>query len=116
VSDALEVAHAAWLGGARDDESFIAADIKAYQGQQLAIDLVLQASSLLFEVGGASATQESRRLDRHWRNARVIASHNPAIQRERALGEYFLAGISPRKAWAERFAAAQHTAAGEGVS
>jgi len=113
VSAALEEAHAAWLGGARDDAAFLAADIKAYQGQQLAIDLVLQASSLLFEVGGASATQESRRLDRHWRNARVIASHNPAIQRERALGEYVLVGTSPRAAWAERFAAAQHVPHGE---
>jgi alkylation response protein AidB-like acyl-CoA dehydrogenase len=116
VSDALEQAHMAWLDGARDDASFLSADIKAYQGQQLAIDLVLQATSLLFEVGGASATQESRRLDRHWRNARVIASHNPAIQRERALGEYWLLGTSPRKAWAERFAAAQTAAGTEGVS
>ncbi|WP_010543629.1 acyl-CoA dehydrogenase family protein [Sphingomonas elodea] len=106
VSLALEVAHAAWLAGNRGDEGvFLAADIAAYRGQLLAIDLVLQASSLFFEVGGASATQEHRRLDRHWRNARVIASHNPAIQRERALGEYFLLGTSPRKAWADRFAA-----------
>jgi alkylation response protein AidB-like acyl-CoA dehydrogenase len=105
VSDSLETARAAWLDGARDDPRFLDADIKAYQGQQLAIDLVLQAASLLFEVGGASATQESRRLDRHWRNARVIASHNPAIQRERALGEYVLLGTSPRKAWSDRFAA-----------
>ena len=116
VSEALEIARAAWLGGARDDPSFLAADIKAYQGQQLAIELVLQASSLLFEVGGASATQEGRRLDRHWRNARVIASHNPAIQRERALGEYFLLGTSPRKAWAERFAAAEQAVSGESAS
>ena len=113
VSDALETAHTAWLAGARGDDAFLAADIRAYQGQQLAIDLVLQASSLLFEVGGASATQESRRLDRHWRNARVIASHNPAIQRERALGEYVLHGTSPRKAWAERFAAAEQVPNGE---
>ncbi|MEA3129759.1 MAG: alkanesulfonate monooxygenase, partial [Paraburkholderia sp.] len=30
---------------------------------------------LLFEVGGASATSETRRFDRYWRNARVLASH-----------------------------------------
>lgn len=106
VSIALETAHAAWLTGERSDDTvFVAADIAAYRGQIAAIDLVLEASTLFFEVGGASATQEHRRLDRHWRNARVIASHNPAIQRERALGEYFLLGTSPRKAWAERFAA-----------
>lgn len=106
VSIALETAHARWLAGEREDDSvFVAADIAAYRGQIAAIDLVIEAAGLFFEVGGASATQEHRRLDRHWRNARVIASHNPAIQRERALGEYFLLGTSPRKAWAERFAA-----------
>lgn len=114
VSQGLEEARAAWLTGERDDSVFLQADIKAYQGQQLAIELVLQATSLLFEVGGASATQEQRRLDRHWRNARVIASHNPAIQRERALGEYFLLGTSPRQAWADRFAAAGNVPAPAG--
>jgi len=105
VAIALEAARERWLAGARDDEAFVNADIAAYRGQLLAIDLTLQASSLFFEVGGASATQEHRKLDRHWRNARVIASHNPAIQRERALGEFHLLGTSPRKAWADRFAA-----------
>jgi hypothetical protein len=33
----------------------------------------------LFDVGGATALQEDRRLDRHWRNARTLASHNPTI-------------------------------------
>lgn len=30
---------------------------------------------------------ESRRLDRHWRNARVIAQHNPLIYRAREIGQ-----------------------------
>lgn len=112
VSERLEAAHAAWKAGvATEDDIFLQADIAAYHGQQLAIDLVLQATSLLFEVGGASATQETRRLDRHWRNARVIASHNPAIQREKALGDYHVNGTNPRAAWAERFAKAREEAA-----
>lgn len=110
VSQALEEAHRAWQAGAREDAAFEAADIKAFQGQQIAIDLVLQATTLLFEVGGASATQEGRRLDRHWRNARVIASHNPAIARERLLGDHFLNGVGPRKDWAERWKPAQPAA------
>ncbi|MET0269507.1 MAG: acyl-CoA dehydrogenase family protein [Sphingomonas sp.] len=111
VSERLEAAHAAWNAGRPDDAALLAADIAAYHGQQVAIDLVLQATSLLFEVGGASATQESRRLDRHWRNARTIASHNPAIQREKALGDYHLNGTNPRAAWADRFANATTDAA-----
>jgi len=38
-------------------------------------------------VGGASATLRTRGLDRHWRNARVLASHNPLIYRARLLGD-----------------------------
>jgi alkylation response protein AidB-like acyl-CoA dehydrogenase len=107
VSAALQAAHEAWLGGDRDGPVFIAADVKAYQGQQAAIPLVLEAASLLFEVGGASATQEDRALDRHWRNARTIASHNPAIARERLLGDHFLNGVNPREEWAARWKAAE---------
>ena len=61
------------------------------------LEQVLEAATLLFEVGGASATSEARRLDRHWRNARVIASHNPAIQREAAVGNYHLNGTAPEE-------------------
>ncbi|MGW9763159.1 alkylation response protein AidB-like acyl-CoA dehydrogenase [Micrococcus aloeverae] len=38
-------------------------------------------------MGGASATLRTRGLDRHWRNARVLASHNPLIYRARLLGD-----------------------------
>jgi hypothetical protein len=66
---------------------------------------VLEAATLLFEAGSASATSTTRRLDRHWRNARTLASHNPAILREGYLGDYYLNGTIPSAAWSERFAA-----------
>lgn len=75
------------------------ADIKVYQAQQIIIDLVLQATSLLFDVGGASALSAENQLDRHWRNARALASHNPAINREQALGLYFLNDVTPIATW-----------------
>jgi hypothetical protein len=40
----------------------------------------------LFGVGGASAVAERFRLDRHWRNAHTLASHNPVIYRDRLVG------------------------------
>ncbi|KAB2582120.1 acyl-CoA dehydrogenase [Rhodococcus erythropolis] len=55
-------------------------------------ELTLDITTRLFEVGGASATSESRRLDRHWRNARVLAQHNPVIYRARAVGQQRLLG------------------------
>ncbi|WP_166878484.1 acyl-CoA dehydrogenase family protein [Salinibacterium sp. ZJ450] len=81
-----------------DDARYSAALIAVFEAQQVVIDLVLQASTLLFEVGGASAVSIDRRLDRFWRNARTIASHNPAIYREQAIGDYYLNGTLPRTA------------------
>lgn len=101
VSAAVEEAYQAKLANAPELSALnTAAEIKAFQAQQLSIDLVLQAATLLFEVGGASATSETRRLDRHWRNARTLASHNPAIYRERMLGDYYLNGTLPAEMWA----------------
>jgi alkylation response protein AidB-like acyl-CoA dehydrogenase len=79
-----------------DDPAYVAADLAVFHGQQIAIDLVHQAATQLFEVGGASALSEKRQLDRHWQNARTISSHNPAIMREQVLGNYRLNGVSPR--------------------
>jgi alkylation response protein AidB-like acyl-CoA dehydrogenase len=107
VSAAIERAWLAQQAGEPNSELYVAADIKAYQGQQIVIQQVLEATTLLFEVGGASATSTTRRLDRHWRNARTISSHNPAILREAYLGDYYLNGTIPGSAWAERFAKAR---------
>lgn len=60
---------------------------------------VLEAASRLFDVGGASALQEDLRLDRHWRNARTLASHNPAIYKARAVGDHALNGQEPTFYW-----------------
>lgn len=101
VSAAVERAYQAKLAGVTDEALFVGTDIVAFQGQQISIAQVLEAATLLFEVGGASATSETRRLDRHWRNARTISSHNPAIARERAIGDWLLNGTNPGAAWRE---------------
>lgn len=95
----LERVHQAELTDSAEDADYVDADIRTFQAQQVVLEQVLEATTLLFEVGGASATSQARRLDRHWRNARTLASHNPAIYRERALGNYYLNGISPGAAW-----------------
>ena len=74
--------------------------------------MMLEAATLVFEVGGASATSETRRLDRHWRNARTAASHNPAIHREAAIGDHLLNGTVPDRKWREVFEKRQGAAAG----
>ena len=103
VSAALDAAHLSYLSGAPDDELFLEADRRAYQGQQVLVHSVPEIAALIFEVGGSSATQEGRRLDRHWRNARTLGSHNPAILRERVLGDHFLNGTDFRRQWADQW-------------
>ena len=63
------------------------AEIAAYQAQVTVPADALTAATLLFEVGGASATFRTAALDRHWRNVRTIASYNPAVYKHRQLGE-----------------------------
>lgn len=61
---------------------------------------VLEATQLVYEVGGASVLQRTHGFDRHWRNARVLASHNPAHYKLRGLGNYQLNGtIPPLDSW-----------------
>lgn len=97
LANALENVHQARERGTATTEQYIAVDIEAYQAQQIVIEQTLEATTLLFEVGGATATSETRRLDRHWRNARTIASHNPATQREAAVGRFHLNGTPPEE-------------------
>ncbi|MBD8703766.1 acyl-CoA dehydrogenase family protein [Frigoribacterium sp. CFBP 13712] len=102
--------------GAGEDE-YQRALATVFEAQQVVLPLVLEAATSLFEVGGASAVDADRSLDRHWRNARTIASHNPAIHRERALGDHRLNG-TPFRTGPHAAAAAAGTAAaaGEGVA
>lgn len=82
----------------RDTDLLAEAELDVYRAQHTVIESVLAATSRLFEVGGASATSRERALDRHWRNVRTIASHNPVLQRVAAVGRFELDGTRP--AWA----------------
>jgi len=102
VAVAMEKVHQARRAGTVSGDDYIALEVQTFQAQQIVIGQVLEASTLLFEVGGASATSDKRRLDRHWRNARTLASHNPASQREASIGDYHLNDQAPN----ERFGVA----------
>ena len=52
---------------------------------------------------------ERFRLDRHWRNARTLASHNPVIYRDRIVGDYVLNGTSPSASYAQSWERGQGT-------
>ncbi|MEH2107648.1 acyl-CoA dehydrogenase family protein [Nostoc sp.] len=76
----------------------LATSLSAAKAKLIVDDLVLKSATLLFEVGGASTTKKSSNLDRHWRNARTLASHNPGHFKARAIGDYEINGtlLPPR--------------------
>jgi alkylation response protein AidB-like acyl-CoA dehydrogenase len=88
----------------RDDaEAFKAAvnsaELESAQAQSVIIDLVLEAATIAFDALGASAIKRDAGLDRHWRNARTLASHNPRIYKERIVGDYAVNGTPPPPQW-----------------
>lgn len=66
------------------------ADLAMTRAQMVVLPQVLRAATELFEVGGASAVGTTLALDRHWRNARTIASHNPARYKARIVGDHLI--------------------------
>ena len=63
------------------------------------LPLVLEATTILFDALGASAVSRTVGLDRYWRNARTIASHNPVIYKERIVGAYAVNRTPPPFQW-----------------
>ncbi|MFF5297077.1 acyl-CoA dehydrogenase family protein [Paractinoplanes globisporus] len=94
LAAASAVEKVARLGGSASPADFDAADAAVYSAQGPVINLVLGLVTELFEVGGSSAVTTRYALDRHWRNARTLASHNPLIYRYRSVGDHVLNGTT----------------------
>jgi alkylation response protein AidB-like acyl-CoA dehydrogenase len=65
------------------------------RAQLVIIDAALQATTTLFDALGSSGVSEDLLLDRHWRNARTLSSHNPRVYKARVLGDWFVNGTNP---------------------
>ena len=94
VLQAADSIDAAWASGL-DDASITQAAIDVAQAQYVAAEAALKAAELLFDVGGASTTARKHNLDRHWRNARTVANHNPRHWKAAVVGAYRLKGTEP---------------------
>ncbi|TDO30635.1 alkylation response protein AidB-like acyl-CoA dehydrogenase [Kribbella sp. VKM Ac-2527] len=83
---------------ASDDEVRAAgarAALTVAQAQYIAVESALRAAELAFDVGGGSATDRGTALDRHWRNARTVANHNPRNWKAAVVGGFHLTGDEP---------------------
>lgn len=78
-----------------EDAAVLAASLEVSQAQFFAIEAALKTSELLFDVGGASTALRSHNFDRHWRNARTVANHNPRAYKASVVGAYLLADVEP---------------------
>jgi alkylation response protein AidB-like acyl-CoA dehydrogenase len=65
-------------------------------GAQAAVAVAaLAAAPLIFDVGGGTITNREWGFDRHWRNARTVASHNPRDWKLAVAGAYRLGAAEP---------------------
>jgi alkylation response protein AidB-like acyl-CoA dehydrogenase len=77
-----------------------AAELESSAAQVVVTQLVLDATTDLFDTLGASGTATGQGLDRHWRNARTVSSHNPRILKARVVGDHLVNATAPPYAWA----------------
>jgi alkylation response protein AidB-like acyl-CoA dehydrogenase len=92
AAEVLDEAAAAIASGASAEAEVQAASAAAAKAK-IAVDAIaIKSASALFDIAGASATVRSKNLDRHWRNIRTIASHNPASYKAFAVGNQTLNG------------------------
>ncbi|GGF58516.1 putative acyl-CoA dehydrogenase [Azorhizobium oxalatiphilum] len=94
AAEAQDAAEALRLAGQPDLEATHQGAIRAAKAKVVVDDLVIRSGSQLFDVGGASAALKTHNLDRHWRNARTLSSHNPRLYKARAIGQLELNGTA----------------------
>ncbi|BDH46918.1 monooxygenase [Salmonella enterica subsp. enterica serovar Choleraesuis] len=101
AAQTLQRAYEAHLSG--DEELINALTIESEaavaQAQVIATRLIPEAATELFNALGASDTRVSKALDRHWRNARTVSSHNPVIYKARNVGGWLVNGTPLTTLW-----------------
>ncbi|WP_448092874.1 acyl-CoA dehydrogenase family protein [Pseudomonas lini] len=101
---AAQPAQQAYLARFSGDEALeraanVAAEIESARAQVVVSGLIQRATTTLFNALGASDVREGKSLDRHWRNARTVSSHNPVIYKARIVGDWAINGTEPPFVW-----------------
>ncbi len=82
-------------GADNDADELARVAVVVAEAQLIAERLALAAAEKLFDTGGASATSRALNLDRHWRNVRTVATHNPLAYKAYVAGDYAVNGTPP---------------------
>ncbi|WP_223842171.1 acyl-CoA dehydrogenase family protein [Kocuria sp. cx-455] len=84
------------LGGepllANPQELTNACEVPVAHAQVVVPELVRDVTDGIFDLLGASAVGRSKYLDRFWRNARTVATHNPTMYKARIVGDHRVNG------------------------
>lgn len=99
VLSAADAYHRAVAKGCRERTEIGKLEVQIYQAQVVVHQLILDATTVLFDGLGASALSNELGLDRYWRNARAISSHNPVIYKERQIGDFAVNRSLPPDLW-----------------
>lgn len=102
VADAVQAAAetATDRDSAADRAANLAAELASARGQVVLTRLVPELATRLFDALGASGLRAGPALDRHWRNARAVSSHNPVVFKARIVGDWEVNGTAPEPVWA----------------
>jgi alkylation response protein AidB-like acyl-CoA dehydrogenase len=98
AADALHDAWELWTSGAdfaTVDAAFVSAETTIGMAQIVLSREIVDIAGHIFDPLGASATLRANGLDRHWRNARTVATHNSALFKARVVGDQLLNGTAP---------------------
>ncbi len=91
AADSLDVAAAQ----PEDEQQALSAAIDVARAQVAVADLVLPATTRIFNAGGASAIRDDINLHRHWRNAQTVTAHNPLDYKRWAVANWEVNAIEP---------------------
>jgi alkylation response protein AidB-like acyl-CoA dehydrogenase len=92
AADALDRAVASRVDGVPDFDAAHDGALAAAKAKVVVDELAIRAGSAIFDAGGATSTKAGANLDRHWRNARTLATHNPAAYKARSVGQHLISG------------------------
>ncbi|ORM65338.1 acyl-CoA dehydrogenase [Pantoea rodasii] len=91
AADSLDVA----ARQPENEAAALSAAIDVARAQVAVADLVLPATTRIFNAGGASAVRDELNLHRHWRNAQTVVAHNPLDYKRWAVANWEVNHIQP---------------------
>ena len=94
ISAAAALLERSW-DAPHDFELSLEATLGASRAKITVEALALDVIDALTQVASGSTLSTERALDRHWRNLKVLASHNPSIYKQQVLGGYEVHGTRP---------------------